>query len=87
MLYKYPKETLAPAQDIDEAWHAHILFTKQYTEHTKHIFGNYLHHTPATGSSQKEKEKMHKALSRAEEIYFKEFKQRYFLELDVASFW
>ncbi|OBA60532.1 hypothetical protein A5647_14015 [Mycobacterium sp. 1100029.7] len=32
---------------VDEAWHAFILFTTEYTEYSHRYFGNYVHHSPA----------------------------------------
>jgi len=87
LLYKYPDLVLAPAPDIDEAWHAHILFTKEYMHVTTEIFGEYLHHTPAQSSNPNEQKKMQDAQLRAGDLYFKEFNEPYFLELDVSSFW
>lgn len=40
-------EGLVPTREIDEFWHNHILFTKQYLTDCTHIFGRYLHHAPA----------------------------------------
>ena len=31
---------------IDEIWHNFILFTKEYHEFSKNVFGKYFHHTP-----------------------------------------
>jgi hypothetical protein len=32
---------------VDEAWHAFILFTAEYTDYSRRYFGNYVHHSPA----------------------------------------
>jgi hypothetical protein len=87
LLLKYPKETLAPAPDMDEAWHNHILFTREYIRDTSEIFGEYLHHTPSQNSGPEEKLVMEGAQSRTSELYIQEFTEPYSLELDVASFW
>lgn len=42
-----------PPGDVDEVWHAHILYTKNYSRDTREYFGYYLHHTPATGEDIK----------------------------------
>ncbi len=85
LLYKHPNEILAPAPDMDEAWHAHILFTKKYMEWTTQIFGEYLHHTPSQESDSKEV--MTNVQLQTAELYLKEFGESYFLELNVAEFW
>lgn len=45
---KYPDEKLVPTRHVDEFWHNHILFTKNYTHDCLNIFGHYLHHYPET---------------------------------------
>jgi hypothetical protein len=32
---------------VDEAWHAFVLFTAEYTEYSHRYFGDYVHHAPA----------------------------------------
>lgn len=36
-----------PSQAVDVAWHEFILFTRDYHQFCKKVFGRYLHHTPA----------------------------------------
>ncbi len=36
-----------PSQVVDDAWHAFILFTRNYQQFCKKAFGRFLHHTPA----------------------------------------
>lgn len=45
---KYPSQTFVPSKQIDEFWHNHILYTKNYTHDCMNIFGHYLHHEPAS---------------------------------------
>lgn len=47
--FKYPNETLAPSEDIDEFWHNHILDTQRYRQDCEKIFGRYLDHYPYFG--------------------------------------
>ncbi len=55
---------IVPTPDIDEVWHAHILFTKQYQAACNLIFGHYIHHTPSDGSLEKQEQfNTQKALS------------------------
>lgn len=86
LLLKYPNEFLAPAPDIDEAWHNHILFTREYMCDCQAIFGNYLHHAPSQNSPE-EKKVMLEAQSRCSDLYIQEFNEPYLLELDIAAFW
>lgn len=37
---------VGPAELVDDFWHEHILFTKQYMEFCQEHFGEYIHHQP-----------------------------------------
>lgn len=52
-----------PSQAVDEAWHAFILFTRQYEEFCQQAFGRFLHHTPAEAMSNPKK--THKGIQTA----------------------
>ena len=43
---QYPDQTLVPTLEIDEFWHNHILYTKNYARDCLMIFGHYFHHEP-----------------------------------------
>jgi hypothetical protein len=49
---KHHPAGLVPTKEIDEFWHNHILYTKQYTYDCEQIFGHYLHHEPASPSEE-----------------------------------
>lgn len=36
-----------PSQVVDDAWHALILFTREYQRFSRRAFGRFLHHNPA----------------------------------------
>ena len=38
LICRHPETVLAPAPDIDEAWHAHILYTREYMRDCQAIF-------------------------------------------------
>lgn len=44
--WKYPKLKAVPSLDIDEFWHAHILYTRKYFRDCNKIYGRYAHHNP-----------------------------------------
>jgi hypothetical protein len=87
LILRHPDKVLAPAPDIDEAWHDHILHTMQYTRDCLEIFGGYLHHAPANNSRPEEKTLMEEARERTSILYQKEFGDPYLLELDISTFW
>jgi len=87
LVIRHPDKVLAPAPDIDEAWHHHILHTMQYTRDCLEIFGEYLHHTPVNKSRPEEKTLMEEARERTSILYQKEFGDPYLLELDISTFW
>lgn len=43
---KFPTTSFVPPKLVDEVWHAHITFTRQYFADCDLLFGEYLHHTP-----------------------------------------
>ncbi len=42
---------VSPSHPIDEAWHTHILYTKDYFDDLTKILGTMLHHEPETGKN------------------------------------
>ena len=73
LLYKYPKEFLVPTRDIDEFWHNHILYTKEYAKDCQQIFGYFLHHQPGDPNNPEEVSKLRQQFTRTKELYLKEF--------------
>ena len=66
--------TLTPSVEIDAAWHAHILHTKEYNEFCEKFFGRFLHHTPELPTSNNSNNKSNAAnFQRTQELYEKEF--------------
>ena len=60
--------------DVDEIWHAHILFTHQYATDCRRLIGHFLHHAP---TSEEEKAKGDDTASRStRELYLTTFKVR-----------
>lgn len=49
----YPKGGLVPSELIDQVWHTHILYTKQYHADCQRLFGQYFHHQPETVRNDK----------------------------------
>ncbi len=47
------KYALPPSKQIDEVWHAHILYTEKYAADCKAIFGKPLPHNPANEGDDK----------------------------------
>ena len=39
-------------QDVDEAWHLHILDTQKYAQDCQDLFGGFLHHIPSYAPAQ-----------------------------------
>lgn len=47
---KYGQQyALPPSREIDQAWHAHILYTDDYISFCNQVLGGYLHHHPQHG--------------------------------------
>jgi hypothetical protein len=45
-LIKKGNKKISPPLKVDDIWHEHILFTKDYFEDTKEYLGFFLHHQP-----------------------------------------
>lgn len=66
-------EALVPTREIDEFWHNHILFTKRYLMDCMHIFGRYLHHSPALPGD--DLQSLVSEFQKTKDYYSKEFNQ------------
>lgn len=73
LMKKHPNENLVPTREIDEFWHNHILYTKNYLRDCLQIFGHYLHHDPASPDENPE----HLAINyqKTKQFYLEEYKQ------------
>lgn len=70
---KYLPMPLVPTREIDEFWHNHILYTRNYFQDCMNIFGHYLHHDPA--SPTETPLNLTKNFLQTKELYLQEFKQ------------
>jgi hypothetical protein len=73
LLKKHDSEFLVPTREIDEFWHNHILYTRNYYFDSMVIFGRYLHHDPA--SPNDDPEFLAKHYLKTKQYYLEEFKQ------------
>jgi hypothetical protein len=74
LVAKYPRETIAPAKDVDRFWHAHILDTRKYAADCRRVFGFYLHHFPYFGlRGAEDAAALARAGERTRELYETEF--------------
>ena len=48
-----PTERITPSKRVDEAWHQHILFTREYAQFCRYHFGEFLHHAPTVPNYSK----------------------------------
>jgi len=69
---KYPGHGLVPTLEIDEFWHNHILYTKDYTNDCQQLFGHYLHHQPSDGNDE---EQLLSGFEITKQLYTKEFNE------------
>lgn len=70
---KYSDVLLVPTKDIDEVWHNHILFTKQYHADCEALFGRYLHHHPSDRDNEAEINKLVEPFQTTKALYLQEF--------------
>jgi hypothetical protein len=67
---------LAPPDDIDAWWHQHILFTREYARDCQRLFGEFLHHNPASDTDE-DAELMAEAYARTARFYREAFGEDY----------
>lgn len=46
LVLAYPEQILPISAQLDDFWHTHILFTKDYHAMCHQVCGRYIHHTP-----------------------------------------
>lgn len=46
---------VSPSHQIDQVWHTHILYTKDYTEMCMKLKGKYIHHNPTSSKEKSER--------------------------------
>ncbi len=73
LIKMHPDLYLVPTRDIDEWWHAHILYTQRYTNDCMKIYGHYLHHEPA--SPTEDTGKLIEGFAKTKELYLALFNQ------------
>jgi len=59
-------------KDIDEAWYAHVLRTKNYASFCLQVFGDFLHYTPGEDGKKAQNHKF--------ESMFEQYTQRFYHE-------
>ena len=47
----YSGQVLPISRYVDDFWHTHILFTKDYVQMSEYVTGKYIHHQPAWGEA------------------------------------
>lgn len=73
LMKKHMPTPLVPTREIDEFWHNHILYTRQYARDCEHIFGRFMHHDPASPDEDAQVLVDHFHVTK--QLYFDEFKQ------------
>lgn len=68
---KHLPQALVPTREIDEFWHNHILYTKNYIHDCLKIFGHYFHHEPLT--PEEDVTLLTENFLKTKELYFLEF--------------
>lgn len=77
---------LPPSQEIDEVWHAHILYTEEYNQFCQDIFGGFLHHHPSITEDGASKEKLEELFDETQTLYHYEFGQ-YIYPINRKPWW
>jgi len=67
---------IAPSGFVDEVWHLHMLFTREYLETCKNLKGNVIVHVPLIENSVSEKENLQEFYQKTVQLYEKTFGKR-----------
>lgn len=79
---KYPDVVLAPARDIDEVWHLHMLHPRAYVEDCNRIFGEILDHDGGFGKdSDQQYEELLAVFDRTARLWSSEYSEPYVTDL------
>jgi hypothetical protein len=78
LIKKHLPLSLVPTREIDEFWHNHILYTRNYLRDCEQLFGHYLHHEPATTGENPAQ--LIKNFVLTKQLYWEEFKEPLVLE-------
>jgi hypothetical protein len=70
---RYPRERLAPAADIDEMWHMHMLMPRAYAQDCEQYLGRILDHNGGVGRKAEEVAELKHIFNRTVELWEKEF--------------
>jgi len=68
---EHPEETIPVSDQVDEVWHAHLLFTEDYPAFCHAVCGEYLHHR--VPKDEKERLALGAAYSNTISLYQKTF--------------
>lgn len=52
-LHLLTRKPMPISEKVDEVWHTHILFTRDYVQMGEEIFGGYFHHNPTVNSGER----------------------------------
>lgn len=67
------KEIITPSREVDEAWHLHLVYTRDYWQRfCRDTLGRDIHHTPTEGG-EAESDKFQAAYARTLRLYREEF--------------
>jgi hypothetical protein len=90
------KMAVSPSHQIDQVWHTHILYTKDYTDMCNTLAGQYIHHNP-TNSKDKTIQgiKPYNNTKKGYEDHFgippsdiwTDFKQSKYVFIDISRLW
>ena len=83
LIKKHSDENLVPTREIDEFWHNHILYTRNYVNDCLNIFGHYLHHEPAMPEDNPEE--LIRNYQKTKQYYLEEFNEPLKLLLEESK--
>lgn len=74
---KFPDEPIAPASDIDEIWHLHMLRPSAYVADCQQIVGHLLDHDGGFGKDVEEAPRLAANFERTSMLWMREYGESY----------
>lgn len=69
---------LPPSVEIDQVWHTHILFTRDYIAFCDKVFGEYAHHVPHLGLEARTQAELEQHFAITQALHIQEYGEPFY---------
>lgn len=100
-LAAFSRKPVTPSLEVDEVWHLHMLYTRQYNEFCK-LLGGFIHHGPTKGGKKEDNKyiDLYESTKKSYFMWFSEmppediwpssnvrFRRAHFARVDLTKHW